>query len=311
MEDRQLRILTGWLNQSDRLSDLAFEVYDRGLIKLDRDRRAIGFHPREYEEFEDWIRTSDGRVSFEGFSMQLEAAAGFRTSDYRYFAAARRTPKRYEGETSQFLRARLKAGMTFVDIGANAGYFSLMAASLVGPRGRVESFEPDPDSYLRLVRNARLNGFDQVEAHPVALTNRRGKAYLYASPGESGGNSLIPVAGHGALRPVDVDTLDHVLEGTPIDGMKIDVEGLEEDVLAGARGTLMRNPHAFVIFEYNKLALFEGRRSYEGMFTALRTLGWEVHALRPDGRIGREVRTHYDAGSIIANLVANRPAFTA
>ena len=64
-------------------------------------------------------------------------------------------------ETSLVLRL-LQPGDVFVDVGANIGYFSVLAASLVGDAGKVFAFEPDPDNFQLLCANAELNGLDEL-----------------------------------------------------------------------------------------------------------------------------------------------------
>ena len=304
--DTQLRILTGWLNRNDRLSGLAFALYRRGLHRLDPRRRLLGFDPARYARFERWRRTTDGTARLGRFSMQLEVGRAHRAADYRYLPDTVGTEPSYEVEVVSYLRRHLREGMGFVDVGANSGYFSLWAASLVGERGRVDAFEPDEENFARLNANIKLNSFPWLQAHPVALGRSRSAAPMYASDVDSGCHSFVPIPGHGSAQWTALDTLDGALPDLRADGFKIDVEGLEEDVLAGAQETLGRNPGAFVVFEYNKLVLDAGGRGFDGAFDLLRSWGWEVHRLLPDGTPGRAVRSHRDVGAIVANLVATR-----
>ena len=84
----------------------------------------------------------------------------------------------YEPEVSATLREVLPPGATFVDIGANIGWFSLLAASLVGPTGRVIAIEPNPRNVALLRQSAKDNGFDNIDVVTVALGERRGAAAL-------------------------------------------------------------------------------------------------------------------------------------
>ena len=85
----------------------------------------------------------------------------------------------YEAETVRWFRHTLRPDMTVLDIGAHVGQYSLIAASEVGPRGRVHSFEPNPSSFRRLTTNIELNGFSNVRPHPIALSDSIGEATLY------------------------------------------------------------------------------------------------------------------------------------
>lgn len=159
----------------------------------------------------------------------------------------------YEPETTDYFAQQLRAGQTFVDIGANHGYFTLLAASLVGEAGRVVAFEPNPRVFAQLLTHVRLNGFERRTAlHPCALSDSPAEqAALYVSRDavNSGLSSLTPSPEQlatGGLSPdttvtVRVDTFDRwaATQGPDrIDLVKIDVEGAEAAVVAGMEQTL-------------------------------------------------------------------------
>ena len=89
----------------------------------------------------------------------------------------------YEPELVALLRKVLDPGMTFVDVGAHIGYFSLIAAALVGEKGVVHSFEPDPDCFSRLVVNSSV--YSWVKTHNSAVADRNGEIPCYRSPRQS------------------------------------------------------------------------------------------------------------------------------
>ena len=165
------------------------------------------------------------------------------------------TPRSYwlgthEPDMQAALRGQIKAGMVVYDCGANVGYFSVMLARLVGPRGRVYAFEPSPAS-LDALRAARdLNGLSNLSVVPQGVWDAR--ATLRFSCGGAG-RSLVSdhvegVFGEtGAGAPaetfveVEVNSLDEFVyaEGNPPpDFVKLDVEGAEGRALAGARRLL-------------------------------------------------------------------------
>ena len=128
------------------------------------------------------------------------------------------------------------AGGTVVDVGANAGYISLLAARRVGQRGKVWAFEPSPREYERLREAIRLNGYTQITAVPAALSDREGQMQLNVAEAHTGVNKLAtdqqPRSAQQAT--VAVKVLDKELRDSgPIDLVKIDVEGAEMRVLAG------------------------------------------------------------------------------
>jgi FkbM family methyltransferase len=158
----------------------------------------------------------------------------------------------YEPKTTQYLRRHLHAGGVFVDVGANHGYFTILAAALVGEDGRVFAFEPNPPVYARLEQHVRLNGFEgRVALMEQALWDRRGEETFFVSQWSqnNGISSLTPGASNlaaGGLSPdrtirVRTETFDHWLttNGVPrVDVVKIDAEGAEAHIIRGMSGAL-------------------------------------------------------------------------
>ena len=138
------------------------------------------------------------------------------------------------------VRASLPAGGTFVDVGANWGYFTLAGAHAVGPAGRVVALEPDPRVHAELCANVARNGIGNVAVLAVAASDRGGEAVLrgYAEADRNRGVSSLVAAPAGDAPSFTVRTapLDDLLDEQGIDSVdlvKIDVEGAEELVVRG------------------------------------------------------------------------------
>jgi len=149
----------------------------------------------------------------------------------------------YEPELVALLRTVLDPGMTFLDVGAHIGYFSIIAAALVGEKGAVYSFEPDPDCFSRLAVNSSV--YPWVKTHNSAVANRDGEICFYRSPtqSESGWGAIFDADGKREELSVRVCTLDNWISKErieKIDVLKMDVEGSEYRVLEGARGLIAR-----------------------------------------------------------------------
>jgi FkbM family methyltransferase len=147
----------------------------------------------------------------------------------------------YDDDARRFIRNKLQPGNTFLDIGANVGFYTLLAARLVGDRGRVIAIEPNPKTFLRLKETIEANGIANVLALNLGLGRERGRLSLFTNP--VGDNDTATMVKHDGLASVTVEvfTLDeiaaaHEIEG--IDYLKIDVDGFEPDVFAGAKGLL-------------------------------------------------------------------------
>jgi FkbM family methyltransferase len=131
------------------------------------------------------------------------------------------------------------APKTFIDIGANVGYFTCVLARLAGPEGAVVAFEPEPNNLRLLQCNIALNGIRNASVEPVALGDADGTASLFIYKNSNQGrHSLVASAGMTQIE-VPVRRLDDVLQTQErrfdgIDLIKIDVEGYEPFALAGA-----------------------------------------------------------------------------
>jgi FkbM family methyltransferase len=155
----------------------------------------------------------------------------------------------FEESERRFIQGFLKPGMTVLDIGAHHGFYTVLAAKMVGPAGRVMSFEPSPRERERLLAHLRLNRIlERVSVFPIALGRETAESTLYVVAGrDTGCNSLRPPAVTEPTRAVQVQvtSLDALLveQNVPhVDFIKMDVEGAELDVLNGAEGLAEQVP---------------------------------------------------------------------
>jgi len=159
----------------------------------------------------------------------------------------------YEPSIQDAIVSNLKAGDVFFDIGANIGFFSLIAARRVGENGRVYAFEPVARNMAAIKRNAELNRFGMIEifAEAVGSSSYRGELLLAR---HIGGAALSSAGAPPDLRgrmPIDIVALDDVIKERGMRApslIKIDVEGAEIDVLGGMPETL-RVCRPMIIYE--------------------------------------------------------------
>jgi FkbM family methyltransferase len=160
----------------------------------------------------------------------------------------------FEISETRLVQSFLRPGMTFVDVGANIGYYTLVAARLVGPEGAVHTFEPNVEVADRLERNVRLNGLVNTRVYRQAMAGRTGDVHFYASAvsENSGISSIVPGSGLGAARVVPAVSLDDFsaqLSGRGIDLLKMDIEGAELQVIEGGRRVLGASNAPALLFE--------------------------------------------------------------
>jgi len=155
----------------------------------------------------------------------------------------------WEPLETQLFRQVLRPGDAVADIGANIGWFTLLAARLVGPRGRVHAFEANHRTFERLGENLALNPVGNVEPHLVAVGEAPGRARIaHREDGNSGADSAVmDAAGPGS---VPVVRLDKVLAGVPLRLIKLDIEGWEAKALRGAEGLLRAATGPDLVFEF-------------------------------------------------------------
>lgn len=154
----------------------------------------------------------------------------------------------HEPHIQEALKAELRPGMQFWDVGTHIGFFSLQAARLVGDGGCVRAFEPMPDNIDRIKRNIELNGASNVTVVPVAVSAEAGSATMYARHGSSLMWTLDPTLGDTPSGSVPLATLDSYLDefGVP-DLVKIDAEGAEVDVLRGSSTLIAEGRTSFLV----------------------------------------------------------------
>ena len=181
----------------------------------------------------------------------------------------------YEPETTHLITRMLQPGDTFVDVGANNGYFAILAGQRVGPEGTVVAVEPNPAAVARLQRNVQLNHLEgTVRILPVALGDTNGEATLYVSTFEDGWASLEAFRGSGPPIPVRVSTLDGALDPQESLFLKVDTEGTEPRVLRGMENLLGCTRNVAMILEWNHL--FGTRSMWEYIRSRFR-----VHLILP------------------------------
>lgn len=159
----------------------------------------------------------------------------------------------YEVEKTKAISRLLSPGGVFIDVGANKGDFTLLAAKIVGNAGKVFAFEPEPENCHWISKSIQLNGYNNIKLSELALSDTNGEAQLYLGK-KSGWHTLL--AGQadrnqGTIK-ISIDTLDNVLEGIGqdrVDMIKIDVEGAEYEVLNGAYQTLIRNHKIILLID--------------------------------------------------------------
>lgn len=207
------------------------------------------FPGRDYliENLPKWfLKPASGEVTVKtrfGFSIHLDPTFDKNIENVIYQRGV------YEQGTTEYIRETLKPGDCFVDVGANIGYLSLVAAAAVTNTGEVHAFEPVASTFKLLDRNKALNNFDQLFTYGFALGNSTENVTIYPEEENRGGASIIEKRSSNG-QDIQVKRLDDLVLSKKINMLKVDVEGFEWEVLKGAEQTIKKDLPILIV-EYS------------------------------------------------------------
>jgi FkbM family methyltransferase len=210
-------------------------------------------------------------------------AAGLRFGSVN--ASADYSSGRNERWVQEAVAGALRPGSVFFDVGANVGFFALLAARAVGPRGRVVAVEPMPANAAALRRNVERNGEHNVTVVEAAAGREPGRGRLGLST-HPGGNALestgAPTDVTGFVE-VDVVTIDDLVQGgqaPPPSLVKIDTESGEAEVIEGM-GRVLATHRPSVLIELDAATVAEVDDKAAGVEGLLAPAGYRVGRLQP------------------------------
>lgn len=203
------------------------------------------------------------------------------------------------------MRSLVRPGMVALDVGANIGSSSLFLSRLVGPRGKVFSFEPEQENFVRLQR--AVSGLENVQAVNKAVGDTTGKITLYVADDLNVDHRTYDCGGQRRGVAGQVTRLDDFFEpGAKIDFLKMDIQGFELRALLGARRILEENRAIAMVLEYWPYGLIRAGARPADLTDLLAQSGFSVSV------VGRE-----PPGGLVSlgegeddyvNLLASRPA---
>jgi FkbM family methyltransferase len=186
------------------------------------------------------------------------------------------------GETHWIVKG-LKKGDTFVDAGANVGWYTVIASKIVGDEGRVFAFEPDPEAFALLEANVRLNGLTNVVTEKKALSNGPGVLKLYLNPNNRGDHRIYQPKKAAKREFVEIEavSLDDYFEGDdrPIDFIKIDTQGAEGVIFEGLTGIAKANQDLRIAIEWWPNGVQDMGYDAAKLLTMVSSLGFHFYEL--------------------------------
>ncbi len=193
----------------------------------------------------------------------------------------------YEADLSRYVRSLLRPEMVFVDVGANIGQYTLLAAQSLGIEGIVYAFEPEPRNFAGLMGNIALNQFSNIEALQVAVADYGGETSFFVNLDDRdtlncGTHSMRFKQEVGKQKEIKVKVtmLDQALaDALRVDMIKIDTEGAELSVLRGAE-TILRKFKPRLFFEAEEVNTQAFGYSTVQLKEYVRSLGYVLYVLK-------------------------------
>ncbi len=235
------------------------------------------------------VPVGDGRI----LTKTLYDTLLYVDADDRLIAPHLILDRAFEPEVSLLLQQMVQTGDTFVDVGANIGYYTCSMARKVGPTGKVYAFEANSEPFALLQDNVIINNaLGWTRCRNVAVWETRSTLELHSRKRAHGNTSIIKLSAEDLAAfgdtsetfQVECDTLDALLTGHQgrIDLIKIDVEGAEAGVLKGMRETIRRNPKVRIILEWALWTIRGADGTPEEMWKLMQDTGLGIYKIESD-----------------------------
>ena len=198
----------------------------------------------------------------------------------------------YERMETRLMKHLLKSGDKFVDVGAHIGYYTDMAAEIVGETGKVWAFEPEPGNFKLLTDNTKH--YKNVERFNCGLGEFPGELPLYVSEKNTGDHRCYETV-DDVRQTIEVDLrkLDACIGEEKVNFMKIDVQGFETKVLRGAAHTIENSPDIQMLIEYTPFLLEFAGHNPMAMIQLLTGWGFSIYTKRDRGWVYADDETYY------------------
>jgi FkbM family methyltransferase len=260
------------------------------------------------DTFREVVSDASKRMAFRPFAYLGDhvglatAEAGFRifvdTRD-RQIAPHLATVGIWESWNTSLLQALLRSGDTVVEVGANFGFFTILAAKLVGDLGKVCAFEANPALVSLLNDSVQINGFaNRVDIHAMAATDSLGEVDFTVYENFLGDGHIRQLHGERhndqRLLRVPADTLDNQLQTVAdVRLLRLDAEGAEPAILRGAQALIARSPRLAILMEWGLATAGLTAELY-----ALTSQGFTFHIVQHDGTLRKTSPDALAAGAL-------------
>jgi len=188
----------------------------------------------------------------------------------------------WEKMETEAVRAHVRPGMRVLDIGAHTGYYTILFSNLVGERGRVIAFEPEPASFLTLQRNIEGLRYHNVELVNKAVWDATGEVGLNINRDDSLDHSIVVARDGMSSVTVDAIAVDDYVGDATFDVIKMDIQGGEGRAMRGMQRTLARHLPEVIVTELWPSALEKASTPASRLFQELLDLGYDIYVIDED-----------------------------
>jgi len=188
--------------------------------------------------------------------------------------------KIWEAYETELMINALSSGDTVLDIGANIGYYSLIAGKHVGVNGKVFSFEPENRNFQLLQKNIQNNNLHNVTSFNQGLGEKPETIDLFTHDDNYGDHRAFNFEKNRQKTSIDIITGDQIAQNLDVSLIKIDTQGYEHAILKGLRDTLKRNQHQVtMILEFWPFALEQNHTSAEALLNEISQYEFNIHVI--------------------------------
>ncbi len=191
----------------------------------------------------------------------------------------------HEPAVTKLVKNEVKNGDVVLDIGSHIGYYTIMFSKLVGNKGKVYAFEPNPNNFAILKKNVELNNCKNVVLVQKAVSNKTGKVNLYFDE-EFEISSRTYNPHNKRYKHIEVDSikLDDYFNNTKIDFIKMDIEGSECNAVEGMTNLLNKNKELKIVTELWPCGLKEYGKSSKEYLRLLLKQKFKLYEIKKDDK---------------------------
>jgi FkbM family methyltransferase len=216
----------------------------------------------------------------------------------------------YEPEVVTICRQKLQPGMIVIDAGAYAGYYTRLFSELVGPKGKVYAFEPQPKNIAVLQHNIERSRYpENIVLVQKAVSNQVGQLQIYQHRNDTAKTSLYSAINLESPMMITSTTLDAFLveqSFAKIDLIKLDIEGAELAALDGMQNLITLSKNLILIVECSPQILARIGSAPTALINKINNLGFTVSAIGPRGELINPETALAQAGNDDINLLCEK-----